>query len=314
MANTITLAKKYAALLDEAYKESARTAVLESDASLAREGANANEIVIPKLTMDGLADYSRSSGYVAGDVSLSWQTVQFNYERGRMFSVDAMDNEESQSIAFGSLAGEFVRTKAVPELDAFRFASFAGTTGIGSASAALSTGADAVAAVRTAVSALDAAEVPSEDRVLFITPVLKGLIDDMDTTKSRAVLASFDKIVTVPQSRFYTKIKLNDGTTSGETDGGYAKDTDGKNINFMIVHKARCTQDHFPCGKSRCGQLEIRLSQLWSVQCLSLQGCGHLLPLLLYMIGCGMLPKLLMGDISKHQGGLCSLGKECLWR
>ena len=199
MANTITLAKKYAALLDEAYKENARTAVLESDASLAREGANANEIVIPKLTMDGLADYSRSSGYVAGDVSLSWQTVQFNYERGRMFSVDAMDNEESQSIAFGSLAGEFVRTKAVPELDAFRFASFAGTTGIGSASAALSTGADAVAAVRTAVSALDAAEVPSEDRVLFITPVLKGLIDDMDTTKSRAVLASFDKIVTVPQ-------------------------------------------------------------------------------------------------------------------
>ena len=61
MANTITLAKKYAALLDEAYKENARTAVLESDASLAREGANANEIVIPKLTMDGLADYSRSS-------------------------------------------------------------------------------------------------------------------------------------------------------------------------------------------------------------------------------------------------------------
>ena len=242
MANTITLAKKYAALLDEAYKENARTAVLESDASLAREGANANEIVIPKLTMDGLADYSRSSGYVAGDVSLSWQTVQFNYERGRMFSVDAMDNEESQSIAFGSLAGEFVRTKAVPELDAFRFASFAGTTGIGSASAALSTGADAVAAVRTAVSALDAAEVPSEDRVLFITPVLKGLIDDMDTTKSRAVLASFDKIVTVPQSRFYTKIKLNDGTTSGETDGGYAKDTDGKNINFMIVHKGAVIQ------------------------------------------------------------------------
>lgn len=38
MANTITLAKKYAALLDEAYKENARTAVLESDASLAREG------------------------------------------------------------------------------------------------------------------------------------------------------------------------------------------------------------------------------------------------------------------------------------
>ncbi len=240
--NTIALAKKYASLLDETYKENARTAVLESDASLAREGANANEIVIPRLTMDGLADYSRQSGYVEGGVSLTWQTVAFNYERGRMFSVDAMDNEESQSIAFGSLAGEFVRTKAVPELDAFRFAALAGTSGIFSESAALASGEDAVMAVRTAVSELDAAEVPSEDRVLFITPVLKGLIDDMDTTKSRAVLASFDKIVTVPQSRFYTKIDLFDGSSSGETDGGYAKSGEGRNINFMIVHKGAVIQ------------------------------------------------------------------------
>ena len=58
MANTITLAKKYAALLDEAYKENARTAVLESDASLAREGANDNEIVINKIIMDGIEEYS----------------------------------------------------------------------------------------------------------------------------------------------------------------------------------------------------------------------------------------------------------------
>lgn len=240
--NTITLAKKYAALLDETYRESAKTAILESDAALAREGANANEIVIPKLTMDGLADYSRNSGYVDGDVSLSWQTVKFNYERGRMFSVDAMDNEESQQLAFGALAGEFVRTKAVPELDAFRFASIAGTAGISKESAELSTGEAAAAAVRKAVSTMDAAEVPSEDRILFITPVLKGMIDDMDTTKSRAVMASFDQVVVVPQSRFYTEIKLNDGVSSGEEDGGYSKAADGKNINFMIVHKPAVIQ------------------------------------------------------------------------
>ena len=150
--NTITLAKKYASLLDETYREAAKTAVLESDAALAREGANANELVIPKLSMDGLADYSRNSGYVNGDVSLSWQTVKFNYERGRMFSVDAMDNEESQQLAFGALAGEFVRSKAVPELDAFRFASIAGTAGISKESAELASGEEAAAAITKAVS------------------------------------------------------------------------------------------------------------------------------------------------------------------
>ena len=78
MANSIALSKIYTNLLDEVYKNSALTAVLESDASLARAGANANEIVIPKLSMSGLADYKRNSGYVNGDVTLNWETVQFN--------------------------------------------------------------------------------------------------------------------------------------------------------------------------------------------------------------------------------------------
>ena len=93
MANSITLFKKYIDLLDEVYKQASLTAVLESDATLARAGANANEIVIPKLSMQGLANYSRNSGYVNGDVTLTNETVQFNYDRGRAFSVDAMDNE-----------------------------------------------------------------------------------------------------------------------------------------------------------------------------------------------------------------------------
>ena len=121
MANSIALFKKYIDLLDEVYKQASLTAVLESDATLARAGANANEIVIPKLSMQGLANYSRNSGYVNGDVTLINETVQFNYDRGRAFSVDAMDNEETVGVAFGKLSSEFIRTKVVPELDAFRW-------------------------------------------------------------------------------------------------------------------------------------------------------------------------------------------------
>ena len=45
MANSIATFKKYIDLLDEVYKQASLTAVLESDATLARAGANANEIV-----------------------------------------------------------------------------------------------------------------------------------------------------------------------------------------------------------------------------------------------------------------------------
>ena len=223
MPNSIALAKRYADLLDEVYKQSALTTVLESDASLARAGANANEIVIPKLSMDGLADYDRNSGYTMGDVSLTWETVKFNYERGRKFQVDDMDNEETQNIAFGKLAGEFMRTKVVPELDAFRFATIAGTDGISkvSAGATLSTGADVVAALRVAIDSLDENEVPAENRYLFITPTLKGLIDDMDTTKSKEVLAGFESVIKVPQNRFYNAIDLLDGKDNTGEEGAY---------------------------------------------------------------------------------------------
>ena len=242
MANSIALSKIYTNLLDEVYKNSALTAVLESDASLARAGANANEIVIPKLSMSGLADYKRNSGYVNGDVTLNWETVQFNYERGRMFQIDDMDNEETQNVAFGRLAGEFIRTKVVPELDAFRFAKYAAVTGAGAATGTLATGADVIAALRTATSAMDEAEVPMEDRHLFITPTLLGLVEDLDTNKSKEVLGRFATITKVPQTRFYSAIKLNDGTSSGEEAGGYVKASGAVDLNFEIIHKPATLQ------------------------------------------------------------------------
>ena len=90
---------------------------------------------------------------------------------------------------------------------------------------------------------MDEDEVPTEDRHLFITPTLHGMIQDMDTTKSREILARFSDITLVPQTRFYTAITQYDGSTSGEEAGGYIKDaTNGLDINFMIIHKSAVIQ------------------------------------------------------------------------
>ena len=135
MANSISLFKKYIDKLDEVYKQASLTADLDADSTLVQAGANANEIIIPKMSMDGLGDYDRNSGYVQGDVTLTNETVKFNYERGRKFGVDRQDNAETAGVAFGRLGAEFTRTKATPELDAFTFAQIAGTTGISKATA-----------------------------------------------------------------------------------------------------------------------------------------------------------------------------------
>lgn len=125
----------------------------------------------------------------------------------------------------------------VPEVDAFRFASYAALAGTTPAGAALTTGDGVIAALRVAATAMDEAEVTEESRILYITPTLLGLVEDLDTTKSRAILTRFSKVVKVPQARFYTAITQYDGTTSGQEAGSYIKNAStGKAINFMVIN------------------------------------------------------------------------------
>ncbi len=240
--NNIALFKKYIPLLDEVYKLASLTSDLDGAPELVQQGANANELIIPKIKMDGLADYSRNGGYVDGDVTLENETVKCNFDRGRMFTVDTLDNAETAGLAYGRLASEFIRTKVVPELDAFRFACYAAVPDITTVAASISTGEEAIAALRAATTKMNDDEVPYEQRYLYIVPVLKGLIDDLDTIKSKEVLKKFTKIIEVPQSRFYTAIEQKSGKTEGETAGGYVKAAGAADINFMIVHKPAVIQ------------------------------------------------------------------------
>ena len=54
MANAITKFKNYTDQLDEIYKYASITNVLDGDMTLVKEGANANQIAIPKMSLDGL--------------------------------------------------------------------------------------------------------------------------------------------------------------------------------------------------------------------------------------------------------------------
>ena len=234
MANNIELFKSCVPLLDEVYKEASLTGVLDGAPELAQAGASADELIIPIMEMSGLADYSRANGYVQGDVTLRNETVRCNFDRGRMFSVDALDDAETAGIAFGRLSGEFIRTRVVPELDAFRLSTYASFPGVFSRAAALNTGSDAVNALRVCVTRMDDHEVPIEGRILFILPALRGLIEDLDTTKSRAVLSRFSQIISVPQTRMYTAIIQNAA--------GYQKAADAKDLQFLCVHPSAVIQ------------------------------------------------------------------------
>jgi hypothetical protein len=162
-----------------------------------------------------------------------------------------MDDAETMGLAFGSLASEFMRVKVTPEIDAVRFAKYA--AGAGTVVAADLTNKTTIPAISAAEVAMEEKEVTLVNCVLFITPTGYGNVkDDTDHFQRTLVpsenpnrnFGSFDEmpIVKVPQTRFYTAVTLNDGKTSGQTEGGYKKASGAADVNFMIVDRSAVVQ------------------------------------------------------------------------
>lgn len=244
--NSVSLAKAYLPILDEVYKASAKTAILETANDRVRfNGADTVELF--ETALDGLGDYSRNAGYVTGSMTSGWNAYKLTQDRGRSFMVDVMDNDETLGMAFGTMSGEFLRTQVVPEMDAYRFAKMAGTVGISSANADITVGTtDVPGLIQTAETKMGDDEVPEEGRILFISETAYAGLKDKITRYTmngdgniNTMIEMYDnmRVIKVPKGRFNTKIALNDGVSSGETSGGFSVPTDGTSypINFMIV-------------------------------------------------------------------------------
>lgn len=230
--NNIEISTIYLPKLDEVYKNEAKTSILDGDETTVQKGLN-GEIKVAKLDMDGLGDFSRNDGYTKGSTKFVWETVKYDKERSQDLRIDRLDNQEALGLPFARLSGEFVRTKVVPETDAARIAKIAGVAGISTKKETISDGAGVVTALRECINKMDEDEVSTENRILFIIPTLKGMIDDLDTTKSKKVLERFATIIEVPQTRMYTAVTLNDG----KQNYGYqkAKDSYIKSTDTAVV-------------------------------------------------------------------------------
>lgn len=248
MTQSIGLVSKFQPILDEVYKAASLTARMDANAK-AVNFAGANVVKVFKTDPIGLGKYDRVSGYPAGQVVGSWETLTLETERGRSFVIDRMDDEETLGMAFGTLAGEFIRTKVVPELDAYRFSKYASTASINAATPATLDANSIVAALDAAKLELDKDEVPSEGRLLYISDTclsyLEGKVSrflgNETAVDKRVTKYSGMEVIMVPQTRFYKGITLDDGETVDA--GGYSKTAStGKDINFMIIHPSAVLQ------------------------------------------------------------------------
>lgn len=246
--SAIQTIEKYIPLLDEVLSAEMKTSVLETNGALVQETASAGKFLVAKTNMDGLGNYSRVKGFVGGNVTLEWEEFTCQYDRGRSFMIDAMDDLETLGMAFGTLAGEFLRTKVVPETDAIRFATYSKNAGKTEAGALTKDNIDD--AIVDAESHIEDNEGTVIGSYLFINPVNYGLVKKSDNFTRTLVpsenpnrnYGSYDEmeIVKVPSKRFNTEVTLLDGETDGQVVGGFT--ASGKAINFMIIHPSAVLQ------------------------------------------------------------------------
>ena len=247
VSNSIALAEKYLPILDEIYKAGSKTAILDTAAERVRwDGAN--KAYLFNTQMVGLSNYNRNAGFVPGDITDGWNAYQITQDRGRSFLVDAMDDDETLGLAFGTLVGEFERTQTIPELDAYRFAKYASGAAVANIKTETPTAQTIVGLIDDATATLDDDEVPYEGRILFVNPatykLIKGGITRMVMNGEGDVNTNVEfyndmRVITVPSGRFNTAVTINAPTTSSGA-GGYTATGDA--INYMVVHPSAVLQ------------------------------------------------------------------------
>lgn len=264
MANSIGLITKYMQeAIDTVLTQEAKTNVLVNGSKfIDLNFKETGYVKVMSLLMDGLSDYYRvnnglgsanngyatypsNDGYKVGDTSAKWELFQLEYDRGRQFRVDNMDNEETAGLVIGNLLAEFLRTKVVPEVDAVRFSKMAKkcNVALGNLVSETISANQIIGKFNGAFEWLFEHGVPEEEQVIFVSPSVMTLIRNttelykrltQEEYRNADVTFTIEKyegrqIIEVPSNRFFTGVVT--------TDNGYMPSANSYVINFMICSK-----------------------------------------------------------------------------
>ncbi|MDN4069257.1 hypothetical protein QYF50_15500 [Paenibacillus vini] len=251
--NTLEYAQLFQTETDKQVVQQATSGWMEANAGQVIYNGG-NEIKIPDLNMQGLADYDRDNGYVKGSVSFKYTTYEMTQDRGRSFTLDAMDvNETNFGATAASVLSEFQRTKVIPEIDAYRYSKIAAT---------------AIAAGQTKGYVLNESTVISElysqiyklcdlglDMSQLVIPIsydAYGVLNGSEKIQKKIDVGQFAQgginlsikyldgipLIPVAANRFKTEYLFNNGKTSGQEVGGFTPTANAKDILWMVVNRS----------------------------------------------------------------------------
>ncbi len=126
--NTISSEAFASTITQELDKElvSASAVGFMADENLRAKFVGAKTVKVPNIALQGLGDYDRETGFIKGTISINNQAFTLQQDRARSFMIDREDLDETgiASLA-GEVMGEFIRTRVVPETEAYTISKLA---------------------------------------------------------------------------------------------------------------------------------------------------------------------------------------------
>lgn len=205
---------------------------------------NAQTIKLPRLTVSGYKNHTRTPGFNAGTLSNDWEAKKLEHDRDIEFFVDPMDIDETNlTLSVANIQNTFETEQAIPEKDSYRFSKLHAelTRLSGRLDTTAINAQNFLEAFDAEMAIMDEAAVPAEGRILYVTPTMNKIVKEAQGIQRNVTIAgmgsgqinrtvhSLDdvQIKMVPAARMKSKYNFTDGCVA---------DPLAKQINWILIH------------------------------------------------------------------------------
>ena len=208
---------------------------------------NAQTIKLPNITVSGYKDHNRQTiGFNSGTISNDWEPKKLEHDRDIEFAIDPMDVDETNLVvSIANIQNTLETEQGIPEKDCYVFSKLYTEAGKYAANGATIdtttlTAENILQKFDDAMEKMDEAGVPSEGRILYVTPAVNKLfkqakdiqrvlgVNGSNGDVKRSIYSLDDvKIKQVQSARMKSQYNFTNGCVATD---------EAKQMNFILIH------------------------------------------------------------------------------
>lgn len=208
---------------------------------------NAQTIKLPNITVSGYQDHNRQTiGFNSGTISNDWEPKKLEHDRDIEFAIDPMDVDETNLVvSIANVQNTLETEQGIPEKDCYVFSKLYTEAGKYATNGATIdtttlTAENILQKFDDAMEKMDEAGVPSEGRILYVTPAVNKLfkqakdiqrvlgVNGSNGDVKRSIYSLDDvKIKQVQSARMKSQYNFTNGCVATD---------EAKQMNFILIH------------------------------------------------------------------------------